>query len=87
MVNIFISISSPEVVLLGEVPAKVVPVSPQRFTQISIDTDVTLTLTGGVKENVTVWYSVSGTSKGHTCQLGTTGEATLTLLGGICRPN
>ncbi|XP_071096504.1 uncharacterized protein [Haliotis cracherodii] len=79
--------SSPEVVLLGEVPAKVVPVSPQRFSQISIDTDVTLTLTGGVKEKVTVWYSVSGTSKSHTCQLGTTGEATLTLLGGICRSN
>ncbi|XP_046568794.1 uncharacterized protein LOC124277168 [Haliotis rubra] len=80
-------INNPEVVLLGEVPSKVVPVSPQRFIQISIDTDVALTLTGGVKENVTVWYSVSGTSKSHTCQLGTTGEATLTLLGGICRPN
>ncbi|XP_041369682.1 uncharacterized protein LOC121383654 [Gigantopelta aegis] len=65
-------------VILGELD-KWVPVSPQRVTNIMVDDDVTVRVTGAPKEAINFWFAVNNKPLLVKCILGNSGFATIRL--------
>lgn len=75
--------NSPPTLLLGEL-TKLVPVSPQRVTSITVGADVTVHVRGAARERVTFTFSQASEVVSVDCVIGATGSAIISLNSRSC---